>query len=112
MAHIRQTSQGEERTLLTEELFQKLLKMPGLTQQSSQKIKMPPTPAEEPNRSPVTQFIPRSVQLATNAKPPTQEVFFKQMSQMMSSMMNSFFSQMANYYQSPLKLILMPTFQP
>ncbi|GBN82404.1 Nucleic-acid-binding protein from transposon X-element [Araneus ventricosus] len=61
------------------------------------KIKMPPTPAVEPN--PATQFIPRPVQLASNANPPTQEVFFKQMSQMMSSMMNSLFSQMANYYQ-------------
>ncbi|GBN86769.1 hypothetical protein AVEN_179843-1 [Araneus ventricosus] len=63
------------------------------------KIKMPSTPAAEPNRSPVTQRIPRSVQLASNANPPTQEVFFKQMSQIMSNMMNSFFSQMANYYQ-------------
>ncbi|GBO13243.1 hypothetical protein AVEN_271335-1 [Araneus ventricosus] len=63
------------------------------------KIKMPPTPAEEPNTSPVTQFIPRSVQLASNANPPTQEVIFKQISEMMSSMMNSLFSQMANYYQ-------------
>ncbi|GBL85315.1 putative RNA-directed DNA polymerase from transposon X-element [Araneus ventricosus] len=46
------------------------------------KIKMPPTPAVEPNPNPATQFIPRPVQLASNANPPTQEVFFKQMSQM------------------------------
>ncbi|GBM65130.1 hypothetical protein AVEN_185772-1 [Araneus ventricosus] len=60
---------------------------------------MSPTPTEEPNPSPVTQLISRSVQLASNANPPTQEVFFKQTSQMMSNMMNSFFSQMDNYYQ-------------
>ncbi|GBO22578.1 putative RNA-directed DNA polymerase from transposon X-element [Araneus ventricosus] len=46
------------------------------------KIEMPPTPAVEPNPNPTTQLIPRPVQLASNANPPTQEVFFKQMSQM------------------------------
>ncbi|GBN76416.1 RNA-directed DNA polymerase from mobile element jockey [Araneus ventricosus] len=33
------------------------------------KIKMPPTPAVEPDPNPATQFIPRPVQLASNANP-------------------------------------------
>ncbi|GBO42032.1 hypothetical protein AVEN_63544-1 [Araneus ventricosus] len=41
------------------------------------KIKMPPTPAEEPNPSPVTQFIPGSVQLSSNANPSDPRSFLQ-----------------------------------
>ncbi|GBN85974.1 hypothetical protein AVEN_201422-1 [Araneus ventricosus] len=63
--------------------------------------KVKETPKSDSNLKPVTQFLPRSVELS-HKRPSSQEEFFKQMSTMMTSMMSSFFSQLANFHQSQM----------
>ncbi|GBM76963.1 hypothetical protein AVEN_230136-1 [Araneus ventricosus] len=63
--------------------------------------KVKETPKCDSNLKLVTQFVPRPVELS-HKMPSSQEEFFKQMSTTMTSMMSSFFSQLANFHQSQI----------
>lgn len=60
--------------------------------------KVKEVPQQNPTPPPATQSVPRAVQRNQN-QPQSQEAFFNHMSNLMSTMMTTFFSQMAKFQQ-------------